>query len=144
MSQILLSHASCLLYTISMPDSIFTKIIRGEIPAHRVYEDDHTLAFLTIQPVTLGHVLVVPKRQVDKFYDLSDGDYRALFETVKKVAKHMEVVFGQRTLLNVMGTDVPHVHVHLFPLDPEHPPKSDLPFADSDELAAVAEKLKMN
>ena len=126
-----------------MADSVFTKIIRGEIPAHRVYEDDKTLALLTIQPIRPGHVLVVPKAQVDKFYDLPDADYSALFATVKRVAQHMEKVLGQRILLKIIGTDVPHVHVHLFPLDPDFPPTDDLPLANDADLAAMAEKLRI-
>ncbi|MBR0460513.1 HIT domain-containing protein [Candidatus Saccharibacteria bacterium] len=97
--------------------SIFSKIIMGEIPCYKIYEDDKTLAFLDINPEVMGHVLVVPKVEVDKIYDLSDEDYQALMATVKKLAKHMEEVLGARTLMKVVGTDVPHAHVHLTPLD---------------------------
>ena len=65
----------------------------------------------------MGHTLVVPKVQVDKIYELSDEDYAAVFTTVKKVAKRMEKVLGERTLMKVIGTDVPHAHVHLMPYD---------------------------
>ncbi len=97
--------------------SIFTKIINGEIPCYKIYEDDKTLAFLDINPETKGHTLVVPKKEVDKIYELDDEDYRALMDTVKKLSKHMEEVFGARTLWKVIGTDVPHAHVHLLPYD---------------------------
>ena len=97
--------------------SIFTKIINGEIPCYKIYEDDKTFAFLDINPETKGHTLVIPKKEVDKVYDLSDEDYRALMNTVKKLSKHMEKVLGARTLLKVIGTDVPHAHVHLMPYD---------------------------
>ena len=97
--------------------SIFTKIINGEIPCYKIYEDDKTFAFLDIHPETKGHLLVVPKTEVDKIYDLSDEDYIALMATVKKLSKHMESVFGVRTLWKVVGTDVPHAHVHLEPFD---------------------------
>lgn len=97
--------------------SIFSKIIEGEIPCYKIYEDDKTLAFLDINPEVMGHTLVVPKVEVDKIYDLEDEDYQALMMTVKKIAKHMEKVLGKRTLLKVVGTDVPHAHVHLTPLD---------------------------
>lgn len=100
-----------------MEDSIFTKIIKGEIPCYKIYEDEKTMAFLDIAPESMGHTLVVPKVQVDKIYELSDEDYQALFATVKKVAKHMEEVLGARTLMKVIGTDVPHAHVHLMPYD---------------------------
>ena len=97
--------------------SIFTKIINGEIPSYKIYEDDKTYAFLDIHPETKGHTLVVPKTEVDKIYDLSDEDYQALMDTVKKLSRHMEQVLGARILWKVVGTDVPHAHVHLMPLD---------------------------
>ncbi len=97
--------------------SIFTKIINGEIPCYKIYEDDKTFAFLDINPETKGHTLVVPKTEVDKIYDLTDEDYEALMHTVKKLSKHMEQVLGTRILWKVVGTDVPHAHVHLEPLD---------------------------
>ena len=97
--------------------SVFSKIIAGEIPCYKVYEDERTLAFLDIHPETPGHVLVVPKVEVDKVYELPDEDYAALMATVKKLSRHMEEVLGARTLWKVVGTDVPHAHVHLEPLD---------------------------
>ena len=97
--------------------SIFTKIINGEIPCYKIYEDDKTLAFLDINPETKGHTLVVPKNEVDKIYELPDEDFSALMQTVKKLSKNMEKVLGQRTLWKVIGTDVPHAHVHLLPYD---------------------------
>ena len=97
--------------------SIFTKIINGEIPCYKIYEDDKTLAFLDINPETKGHTLVVPKLEVDKIYELPDEDYEALMRTVKKLSIHMEKVLGARTLWKVIGTDVPHAHVHLLPFD---------------------------
>ncbi len=97
--------------------SVFTKIINGEIPCYKIYEDDKTIAFLDIHPETKGHTLVVPKKEVDKIYDLEDEDYDALMKTVKKLSKHLEKIFGVRTLWKVVGTDVPHAHVHLEPYD---------------------------
>ena len=97
--------------------SIFTKIINGEIPCYKIYEDDKTLAFLDINPETKGHTLVVPKNEVDKIYELPEEDYEALMQTVKKLSQNMEKVLGQRTLWKVIGTDVPHAHVHLLPYD---------------------------
>ncbi|MBR0415862.1 HIT domain-containing protein [Candidatus Saccharibacteria bacterium] len=98
-------------------ESVFTKIVKGEIPCYKIYEDEKTLAFLDIHPESMGHTLVIPKVQVDKVYELSDDDYAALFSTVKKVAQRMEKVLGVRTLMKVVGTDVPHAHVHLMPYD---------------------------
>jgi len=83
--------------------SIFTKIIGGEVPSYKVYEDERTYAFLDIEPDTKGHVLVVPKVEVDRVYDLSDEDWVALMDTVKKLAQHMEKVLGARTLIRVIG-----------------------------------------
>lgn len=97
--------------------SIFTKIIQGEIPCYKIYEDDKTFAFLDIHPESKGHVLVIPKNEVDKIYNLPDEDYQALMAAVKKLSQHMEKVLGARILWKVVGTDVPHAHVHLMPLD---------------------------
>ena len=97
--------------------SIFTQIINGEIPSYKIYEDEKTFAFLDINPESKGHTLVVPKAEVDKIYDLSDEDYHALWASVKKVSQRLEEVSGRRTLMKVIGTDVPHAHVHLMPFD---------------------------
>jgi histidine triad (HIT) family protein len=126
-----------------MTESIFTKIIKGEVPSHKIYEDDMTLAFLDIHPATPGYTLVIPKIQVDKFYDLPDDYYHALFSSVKKVAQHMEKVLGQRVFIKILGTEVPHVHVRVFPQDPNHPDGPAIPLADDQELAAMANKLRM-
>lgn len=98
-------------------NSIFSKIIAGKIPCYKIYEDDKTFAFLDIHPETIGHTLVIPKTEVDKIYDLKDEDYTALMDTVKKLSQHMEKVLGARVIWKVVGTDVPHAHVHLMPLD---------------------------
>ena len=82
-----------------------------------IMEDDKTLAFLDINPETKGHTLVVPKNEVDKIYELPDEDFSALMATVKKLSKNMEEKLGKRTLWKVIGTDVPHTHVHLLAFD---------------------------
>lgn len=97
--------------------SIFSQIIAGEIPSYKIYEDEKTYAFLDINPETKGHTLVVPKVEVDKIYELEDEDWNALWASVKKISKHMEDVIGRRVLMKVVGTDVPHAHVHLMPMD---------------------------
>lgn len=97
--------------------SIFTKIVSGEIPCYKIYEDENTLAFLDINPETKGHTLVIPKKEVDKIYDLEEKDYQALMQTAKKLSRHMEQKLGKRTLWKVIGTDVPHAHIHLLPYD---------------------------
>ncbi len=99
-----------------MEDSIFTKIIKGEIPSHKIYEDDKTLAFLSIYPSVVGHTLVVPKVQVVSLWDLDDADYQAVMATAKKVALRLNEVLGvERVGEKVIGLDVPHAHVHLVP-----------------------------
>jgi len=99
-----------------MQDSIFTKIINGDIPSHKIYEDDDVYAFLDIRPITPGHTLVIPKKQVEFVWDLDDETYAKLTAAAKKIALHI------RSTLNVpyvgeqvIGVDVPHAHIHLIP-----------------------------
>lgn len=99
-----------------MEDSIFTKIIKREIPAEIVYEDDNNIAILTIAPHRPGHTLVIPKRQLDNFYDLDDVSYQALMTLVKRLAIVLQNVFQpKRVGLAVQGFEVPHAHIHLIP-----------------------------
>jgi len=100
-----------------MEKSIFSRIIDGEIPSFKVYEDDYTVAFLDIHPTQPGHTLVVPKKQVDHFEDLEEEDYRQLWETVKIVSQKLHVFGKKRIGLQIIGVDVPHAHVHLIPFD---------------------------
>ncbi len=105
-------------YNELMQDSIFTKIIKGEISCHKIYEDDYVFAFLDIHPIQPGHVLVVPKNQVDQFDDLNDEDYASLFAAVKKIAARLKEVTGRsRACVRIEGFDVPHAHVHVYPCD---------------------------
>jgi len=99
--------------------TIFSKIIAGEIRSYKVYEDERTYAFLDINPETKGHVLVVPKVEVEKVYELDDINYDALWRAVRKIAQNMEEKLEKRVILKVIGVDVPHVHVHVMPLDEE-------------------------
>jgi len=126
--------------------SIFTRIINGEIPAYKIYEDDRVIAFLNNHPLNPGHTLVVPKTQVNHIWDLDDDDYEYLWEIVKKIGSHIrEVIDSPRVGVIVEGFGVPHVHVHLLPIysgsDMKKPDPHDEP--DSDILAAMAERLKM-
>ena len=116
--------------------SIFTQIINSEIPCYKIYEDAKTFAFLDINPETKGHTLVVPKLEVDKIYELPDEDYQALMATAKKLSQHMEKVLGARTLWKVIGTDVPHAHIHLTPYDATwyHGRKIDLAPAEFEQI----------
>lgn len=102
-----------------MKDSIFTQIIKGEVPAHKVYEDERTLAFMDIFPIQPGAVLVVSKMQIDHVYDLPPDEYTALFMTVRKVGAAMRKAFPDipRVGIIVEGFEVPHVHVKVIPVD---------------------------
>jgi histidine triad (HIT) family protein len=128
-----------------MVDSIFTKIVKGEIPCHKVYEDDKTLAFLDIHPVQPGHTLVIPKRQVEFVWDLDDVDYQAVMKTAQMVAKRLRQVLGKPYVgEQVIGIDVPHAHVHLIPFSTieEYRSVADLAAEpDHNTLAEVAKKL---
>jgi len=130
-----------------MEDSIFTKIIKGEIPAYKIYEDEQTFAFLDIHPSVPGHVLVVPKKQVEFLWDLDDETYVALQLTVKKIAVHLRETLGVPYIgEKVIGIDVPHAHIHLVPFTTtdeyrQHGDMSAEP--DFEALAKVAEKLRM-
>lgn len=123
--------------------SIFTKIINGEIPCYKIYEDDKTFAFLDIHPETKGHTLVVPKKEVDRLYDLEDEDYFAVMDTARKLSSHMEKVLGARTLWKVVGTDVPHAHIHLMPLDESWYYGREIPMAEAD-FKEVQQKLSLS
>ncbi len=122
--------------------SVFAKIVAGEIPCYKIYEDDKVLAFLDIYPETKGHTLVIPKVEVDRIYDLEEADYSALMAAAKKIARHMEDVLGERTLWKVMGTDVPHAHIHLMPLDSTWEYGRILELMP-EEFAEIQAKLKM-
>ena len=131
--------------------SVFTKIIRGEIPCYKIYEDEKTLAFLDISPEAVGHTLVVPKVEVEKLYELPDEDYQALMATVKKLMAYYEKVLGKRMTLKVVGVDVPHTHVHILPFDEyfeteirEGISEATKPKLSEHELEELREKLKLD
>ncbi len=97
--------------------SIFTKIIQGEIPSHKVAEDENFYAFLDINPLSKGHTLVVPKQEVDYIFDLEDEYLGALHIFAKKVSKAISsTITCKRVGVVVYGLDVPHAHIHLIPL----------------------------
>lgn len=127
-----------------MAETIFSKIIRGEVPAHKVYEDDDNLAFLDIEPVQPGHVLVIPKRPVEFVWDLPDADYTALMAAVKTVALQMRSVLGVPYICEkVIGTDVPHAHVHLIPFTITADLHGQIAQTDQ-QLAAMAARLRFS
>lgn len=118
--------------------TIFSKIISGELPAHTVYEDERTYAFLDINPRQEGHTLVVPRREVDYLFDLPEEDYEALWAAVERVATALKAVTHcARVVVLVVGYEVPHAHVHLIPTNA----LADIPFppVDEDAQARLAE-----
>lgn len=130
-----------------MQESIFTKIIKGEIPSHKIYEDDYIFAFLDIHPLTPGHTLVVPKKQVEFVWDLDDETHQALMRVAKKLALHLRATLevpyvGEK----IVGIDVPHAHIHLIPFSDvnDYHRRGNMNSApDHEGLAALAEKLKL-
>lgn len=125
--------------------SIFSKIVAGDIPAHKVAETAEYLAFLDISPLVYGHVLVIPKKEVDYIFDLEDDLYQGLMLFAKKVAEGIKKAFPcDRVGIAVIGLEVPHAHVHLIPINS----MNDMNFANpklklsQEQLADVAEKIK--
>lgn len=124
--------------------SIFTKIIQGEIPCHKVAEDDRFLSFLDINPLAKGHTLVIPKKEVDYIFDLDDILLTDLVLFAKKVSKGIEkVVSCERIGMTVIGLEVPHVHIHLIPINSIN----DMNFSNprvamtKEELATLADSI---
>jgi histidine triad (HIT) family protein len=97
--------------------SIFTKIVRGEIPSYKVAETDSFLAFLDAFPLKKGHTLVIPKKEVDQLFDLGDEEYAELMKFAKRVAEAVKAsVPCKRVSMQVIGLEVPHAHIHLIPI----------------------------
>jgi histidine triad (HIT) family protein len=126
--------------------SLFTRIINGEIPCHKICEDENYFAFLEIRPINSGHTLVVPKAEVDYLFDVDDDSLGGMMVFAKKVARAVKKsVDCKRLGVMVAGLEVPHAHIHLIPITG----LGDLNFenqkeADNDELAQVAEKIRGN
>jgi histidine triad (HIT) family protein len=98
--------------------TIFSKIIAGEIPAHKIAEDDYFLAFLDVFPIAEGHTLVVPKIEVDKFFDLNEDYLSRILNFAKPITKALEMSFPcNRVGISVIGLEVPHAHLHLVPIN---------------------------
>ncbi len=124
--------------------SIFTKIVKGEIPSYKVYEDKNFLAFLDINPLKKGHTLVIPKKEVDYIFDIDSKEYQNLWNTAKKIALGMKkVIECNRISIVVMGLEVPHAHIHLIPLDSVQ----DIDFSQpklnisNDEMVQIANRI---
>lgn len=123
--------------------SIFSMIVAGEIPCYKVAEDDRHLAFLDINPMAPGHTLVIPKKEIDYLFDMTDDDYLALELFAKRVAAAIkEAMPCSRVAEAVLGMEVPHAHIHLVPINSE----SDMDFhhklsLPGDEMASIAARI---
>jgi histidine triad (HIT) family protein len=103
---------------VSTPDCVFCALVAGRIPARRVYEDAAHVAFFPLKHIEPGHTLLIPRRHVDYVFDMADGDYQALWATAKRIAPAIRTVTGAaRVGVAVEGFSVPHVHVHLVPIN---------------------------
>jgi histidine triad (HIT) family protein len=135
----------CALYLLKLfVMTIFSKIINGDIPSYKIAENEKFIAFLDIEPLVAGHVLVVPKIEVDKFFDVPDDYLANMLIFAKPIAQAIEKTFNcNRCGISVIGLEVPHAHMHLLPINSAN----DLNFtrpklkATQDELKAVQEKL---
>ncbi len=125
--------------------SIFSRIVAGEIPCHKVAENDEFFAFLDINPVAVGHTLVIPKQEIDYIFDIDDDVLGRMMAFAKQVAKAQKAAIDcKRVGIAVMGLEVPHAHIHLIPIKKE----SDMYFGgdklslSSEELAGIAESIR--
>lgn len=123
--------------------SVFTKIINNELPAYRIFENDLVISFLTIEPIQLGHTLVVPKTEVNHWMDVNEEEYLEVYLQAKKIAKAIQKATGSKRVAQaVVGLEVPHFHLHLIPMwDP-----TDLDFKKSrpsskEEMLMMQEKI---
>ena len=126
--------------------SIFSRIVAGEIPCHKIAEDDRFLAFLDIMPLAEGHTLVIPKLEVDRYFDLPDDILRDINVFARDVALQLErAIPCERVGVAVIGLEVPHAHVHLIPLNGVADINFERPKLQfsQDELATTAEKIRL-
>ena len=127
--------------------TIFTKIIKGEIPCYKIAEDENYFAFLDIAPLAKGHTLVVPKKEVDYFFNLDDETMKGISVFAKRVALSIEKTIDcKRVGVAVLGLEVPHAHIHLVPIQSE----SDISFSkpklklSTDEMEDIARRIREN
>lgn len=124
--------------------SIFSKIVKGEIPSYKIAESEKYFAFLDINPLAVGHVLVIPKEETDCLFDLSDDDLSGIMVFAKRIAKAIEkAVSCKRIGVAVIGLEVPHAHIHLIPIQDVHDidfsrPKLKLP---AEEFSKTADRI---
>lgn len=131
-----------------MQDSIFTKIIKGEVPSEFIYQDDTTVVILTIEPLTEGHMLVIPRTQVDDLWELDETTYHHLWDVAKAMTTRLRKAYDyERIGAVVEGFAVPHAHIHVFgyeqPLEPTVMKRAGhKEFASPDELRETADRLR--
>ena len=124
--------------------TLFTKIIRGEIPCHKLYEDEHCFSFLDIRPINPGHALVIPKQEIDYLFDVDDALLQHMIVVAKRIGLAIDrAVECERVGVIVAGLEVPHAHIHLVPISSI----GDISFAKArkatdEELAATAEAIR--
>ena len=125
--------------------TIFSRIVAGEIPCYKVAENERFFAFLDIAPLAKGHTLVIPKREVDYFYDLEDDELQEMIVFAKSIAKKIKATTGcTKVATVVLGLEVPHAHIHLVPMNTEN----DVDFSQEklqltpEEFAVIAESLR--
>lgn len=124
--------------------SIFSQIINGEIPSYKIDEDEHCYAFLDINPNALGHTLCVPKKEVDKLFEIDTETYSHLMEFAKRIAGALaQAVPCKRVGMAVVGLEVPHAHVHLIPINEMHEMSFQTKVKmQEDEMISIVEKIK--
>ena len=128
-------------------ESIFSKIVRGEIPCYKIAENENYLAFLDVNPLAKGHTLVIPKRETDYIFSIGDNEYLELWKFAKEVAKKVEKAIPcKRIGIAVIGLEVAHAHIHLVPINNV----SDINFSrpklsfDKEEMVAIAQKINQH
>lgn len=130
-----------------MEDTIFTKIVKGEIPSYKIAETENCFAFLDVSPIAKGHTLVIPKKQIDYIFDLDDELLSELMAFAKVVAKAIaKVVPSKKIGISVIGLEVPHAHVHLVPMNELHDmdfKKERLKISD-EEYKSLAKQIREN
>ncbi len=126
--------------------TIFTKIVNGEIPCHKIWEDDRFFAFLDIRPIQPGMTLVVPKQEIDNAFDLPEADYAAFLLAAKRLVPAIQKAVGSaRVGLVIEGLEVPHAHIKLIPINKAHDLASEnAKEATAEELKEMAERIRGN
>lgn len=131
-----------------MEDTVFTKIINGEIPSHKVYEDSDVLAIMDIAPIQPGMVVVISKQQVENLENLDEKTYAYMWSAVHKISKALRRVYPEKAKIGIMveGLEVPHAHIKLFPFttteEYRNVPSASDSEADHQELKLIAEKIR--